>query len=105
MAFTVPGYFTTANAVAMQARSVASRHAKQIPATDRYQARRLARVREQLDRVDAMLLTEEDPQRLDRLAAASMRLSDQEFALANRPKPANARPTQSRPAARPEPLE
>ena len=39
-----------------------------------------------------MIATEDDPQRLDRLAAASMRLSDQEFALSNRPKPGNRRP-------------
>jgi len=39
-----------------------------------------------------MIEEEDDPQRLDRLAAASMRLSDQEFALSNRPKPGNRRP-------------
>jgi len=66
--------------------------------TDPFTARRLARVRQQLERVDKMLLTETDPAKLDRLAAASMRLSDQEFALANRPKPGQLRPTaQSKP--------
>lgn len=66
---------------------------------------RLARVREQLARIDAMLLDETDPAKLDRLAAASMRLSDQEFALANRPKPAQARVTQTRlQSAKPKPV-
>jgi len=59
---------------------------------DDFIAQRLVRVRKQLDRIDAMIEEEDDPQRLDRLAAASMRLSDQEFALSNRPKPGNRRP-------------
>lgn len=84
----------------MGKRSGAARRAKAngsrtpfVSGSERYQVRRLARVREQLDRIDKMLMAETDPQRLDRLAAASMRLSDQEFALANRPKPAQARVT------------
>jgi hypothetical protein len=59
---------------------------------DSYVALRLVRVRAQLDRIDRMIQEEKDPQKLDRLAAASMRLSDQEFALAGRPKPGNRRP-------------
>ena len=59
---------------------------------DAFLTARLLRVRRQLERIDAMIATEDDPQRLDRLAAASMRLSDQEFALSNRPKPGNRRP-------------
>jgi hypothetical protein len=57
-----------------------------------YALLRLARVREQLNRIDRMIATETDPQKLDRLAAATMRLSDQEFALAGRPKPGNRKP-------------
>ena len=58
---------------------------------------RLACVRAQLKLLDKAIqaeLTGEEPdgQRVDRLAAASMRLSDQEFALSNRPKPGNRRP-------------
>ena len=44
-----------------------------------------------------MLEAEDDPQRMDRLAAASMRLSDQEFALSGRPKPGNRRPGPDKP--------
>ena len=64
----------------------------QEPIADDFTNQRLLRVRLQLERIDAMIATEDDPQRLDRLAAASMRLSDQEFALSNRPKPGNRRP-------------
>ncbi|MEI8375270.1 MAG: hypothetical protein WCJ35_20810 [Planctomycetota bacterium] len=65
---------------------------------DDFTAQRLARVRKQLALVDSALEEEAakgakaDGQRVDRLAAASMRLSDQEFALSNRPKPGNRRP-------------
>jgi hypothetical protein len=60
-------------------------------------AARLLCVRAQLKLLDAAIqseLTSKEPdgQRVDRLAAASMRLSDQEFALSNRPKPGNRRP-------------
>ena len=64
---------------------------------DLFTARRLSRVRRQLRRIDAMLMHETDPAKLDRLAAASMRLSDQEFALANRPKPGQRRPGPEQP--------
>ena len=64
---------------------------------DEFIAGRLACVRAQLKLIDAAIqaeLTGKEPdgQRVDRLAAASMRLSDQEFALSNRPKPGNRRP-------------
>lgn len=78
--------------------------------SSQYQLRRLARARKQLDMIDARLEQELgrsdlDAQLIDRLAAASMRLSDQEFALANRPKPAQARvqPQAQRRPARPAP--
>ena len=57
---------------------------------------RLERVRLQLDRVDAMMLTEDDPQRLDRLASAQMRLSEQERILAGRPLPGSRKPAPDR---------
>ena len=60
-----------------------------------YSAVRLSRVRQQLDRVDMMLLAEKDPQKLERLASASIKLSDQEFALAGRFKPGNLKPSVS----------
>lgn len=53
---------------------------------------RLDRVRAQLDRVDAMMLTEDDPAKLDRLASAQARLSEQERILAGRPLPGSFRP-------------
>lgn len=72
-----------------------------------YQAKRLGRVRLQLDRLDEMLMTESDPGKLDRLASAQTRLSEQERTLSNRPLPGTLRPQRpskrSREAA-PEPL-
>ena len=70
------------------------------PQRDEFQARRLKRVREQLDRVDDLMISEDDPKRLKELADASARLSDQEFKLAGRPSPGSRRPAQERtPAA------
>jgi len=57
-----------------------------------YVEKRLVRVRRQLDRIDEMLMEESDPQKLDRLAAASMRLAEQERILAGRPLPGSRRP-------------
>jgi hypothetical protein len=67
------------------------------PVADPFIARRLMRVRAQLDLIDAAIQQEAskgkpDGQRLDRLAAASFKLNDQEFALAGRPKPGQRRP-------------
>ena len=60
---------------------------------------RLSRVREQLDRIDGMLRTETDPVKLDRLAAASSRLEEQERRLSQRSLPATLRaePVRTRP--------
>lgn len=63
------------------------------PSQDTYVERRLACVRAQLGRIDAMLLQETDPQRLDRLAAACARLSEVERQLAGRPAPGAYRPS------------
>lgn len=63
---------------------------------DQYVQQRLACVREQIKRLDNMLLQEVDPQRLDRLAAASARLSEIERQLAGRPGPGQFRPTAPR---------
>jgi hypothetical protein len=65
---------------------------KPLPALDGYSEKRLMRVRKQLDTIDAMLLGETDPQRMDRLAAASARLCEQERQLAGRPLPGSYRP-------------
>lgn len=76
---------------------------------DSFTANRLTRIRKQLIALDDAIEQElnkpagadgvkplPDAQRIDRLAAASMRLSDQEFALANRPKPGQLRPVAQR---------
>lgn len=65
--------------------------------TEPFTAKRLMRVRRQLNMIDRMIENESDPQKIDRLASASMRLSDQEFALSGRPKPG---PTKSLPPRR-----
>lgn len=59
---------------------------------DMFTEERLARVREMIDKLDKMLLDEDDPQALSWLATASSRLADQEFDYAGRPKPGNRRP-------------
>jgi hypothetical protein len=63
---------------------------------DSYAERRLSRVRMQLDRVDEMVMKEKDPQKLDRLASAQARLSEQERVLAGRPLPGAFRPVPQR---------
>lgn len=66
------------------------------PDLPEYQKKRLMRVREQLDRIDDLLLSEDDPAKLDRLAAASMRLAEQERILAGRPLPGSLKPQAAR---------
>jgi hypothetical protein len=57
-----------------------------------YVASRLVRVREQLNRLDSIMAKETDPQRLDRLASAQSKLSEQERILDGRPLPGQRRP-------------
>lgn len=52
-----------------------------------YRTKRLSRVRKQLDLVDGMIEQEIDPSKLDRLASAQSRLSEQERQLSNRSLP------------------
>lgn len=68
---------------------------------DSFVAARLARVRKQLDLVDSLLEKEKDPQKLDRLASASMRLSEQERFYANRPAPGARKPSAERVVLKP----
>ena len=63
---------------------------------DRFLMQRLMHVREQLSRLDAMLMEEMDPQKLDRLASASSKLSTVERELAGRPSPGAYRPSTPR---------
>jgi len=72
-----------------------SRDALAIAAND-YPAERLSRVREQLDRLDAILLAEKNAQTLDRLASARLRPSEQERIRARRPLPGSRKPPQER---------
>jgi hypothetical protein len=64
---------------------------------DTYVSGRLATVRAQLARLDAQMLEVRDPDAAGKLATAIARLTDVEFALANRPKPANVKPEAARP--------
>ena len=63
-----------------------------LPRDDSYVERRLARVRDQLQRLDGFLGEEEDPQKIDRLASAIARMSELERQLAGRPLPGSRRP-------------
>jgi len=70
--------------------------AEAIPASfPDYTAKRLFRVRKQLDRLDEMMAEEDDPQRIDKLASAQARLAEQERLLAGRPLPGSHRPRQA----------
>lgn len=66
-----------------------------------YTLERLIRVRKQLDRIDEMMMAESDPQRLDRLASAQARLSEQERTLDGRPLPGSMRPSKATSTRRP----
>lgn len=63
---------------------------------DDFNASRLVRVREQLEKLDAMIEKETDAQKLDRLASAQSRLSEQERILDGRPLPGSRRPSSER---------
>lgn len=59
--------------------------------------KRIARVRGMLDKLDTLMEKERDPQKLDRLASAQMRLSEQERIMSGRPLPGSRRPIKERP--------
>lgn len=65
----------------------------QEPALDAFTRLRLERVRKQLEKIDEMIEEETDPARLDRLAAAASRLSEQERRYAGRSLPPTVRAT------------
>lgn len=118
-----PHLFTNANAKEMAARGNAAKALAKmqreellakanaiasVQPDDIYKNQRLARVRKQLERIDAMMEKEREPQKLDRLASAQARLSAQEFALAGRPMPGSRRPGREKPKGEPrlfEPVE
>jgi hypothetical protein len=70
------------------------RVAETVIARDDFAEKRLARVRKQLARVDDELekCSLSDSKRVKELGELQKRLSDQEFALANRPFPGNRKP-------------
>jgi hypothetical protein len=89
-------------AQAQRAAKVAAIPLQAGPATDVYVASRLVRVREMLNRLDSMMTKESDPQRLDRLASAQSKLSEQERILDGRPLPGQRRPAPEPARRRPE---
>lgn len=101
----VAARFTSANAREMAAKGHAARRERieqlrkaaepDRNADESYKAQRLARVRKQLDRIDSLMEKEIDPQKLDRLASAQARLSEQERILAGRPLPGSHRPSRN----------
>lgn len=68
---------------------------------------RLLRIRKQQDRIDEMLLSEDDAGKLDRLASAAIRLNEQERQLSNRSLPPTLKASEVKPrrakASDPEP--
>ncbi len=99
-----PGTFTAETARLAALKSAQVRQAKAsaepepfltapIPAqADDYLAKRLSRVRGQIERLSVLLDEEDEPQKLDRLSAALDRLSKLEFAYSNRPMPGTWKP-------------
>ncbi len=81
---------------------------KVLATDDTYQAKRLARVRLQLDRLSDMLDKEQDPRLIDRLTAAIDRLGKHEQFLSGRPGPGtlkpSSKPAKSRRELAPQPL-
>jgi hypothetical protein len=65
-------------------------------AEDGYLAHRLQRVRLQIDRLDDLIDASSDPGEIDRLAAASTRLAEQERLLDGRALPGSLRPSAPR---------
>jgi len=94
--------FTSANAAQMALRRAELQRQRRNSATlalvhnealNDFNTTRLLRVREQLTKLDAMIEAEKDAQKLDRLASASSKLSEQERILDGRPLPGSRRPT------------
>ena len=81
-----------------------ARAASATASEDDYPRKRLACVRAQLALIDARMLTERDPQALDRLASAQSRLAVQEQNLAGRPLPGSRRPGRERAPQRTAPI-
>ena len=101
-------YITKENAAELQKLSVAARlspftegdeTANEAKEAERFRVARLARVRNQIVRLDRQLAGESDPARLDRLVSALNRLQDAEGWLANRAKPGNLKPVAPRKSA------
>jgi hypothetical protein len=70
--------------------------AKEPQEADKFRLTRLAIVRAQLNKIDKMLNDELDPQKLDKLASCTMRLSEQERILSRTTLPGTDRPRNTR---------
>ena len=83
--------------------TTASSDATRLPITDEFTAKRLIRVRKQLERLDDMLEAEQDTKRIKELSDATTRLAEQERQLSGRPLPGTLRPDKpkSKPAQLP----
>ena len=117
----MPGFFTAANAAQYARKSHAPESARfrkpppEAPALppeqpvsnpaallDEFAARRLMRVREQLQRLDDLAAQATDSKVLKELADATTRLAEQERILAGRPLPGSRRPAAEPKRGRPE---
>lgn len=102
-----PTVFTKENARAMAARAAEAKKLKSSPpptllplqpddpATnnlDPFTLKRLATVRAQMAKLDALIESETDPQKLDRLASAAAKFGELERQYAGRPLPGSYRP-------------
>lgn len=74
--------------------------AEEAQITSPFQRTRLSRVRAQLNRLDRLMMEEQDPAKLDRIASAMSRLSEIERQLAGRPMPGSLRPRSERQSKR-----
>ena len=105
------GFFTAENAAKYAALAHAARRQQAIAATnpepvvipqqiappaDNFITRKLARVREQIERVEALLDDADEPQAVDRFCNALTRLYELERILSGRPLPGSRRPAQER---------
>ncbi len=110
--------FTTANAAEMARKALAARALNRLKpvqaqidnpqttlpvasnAADVYLAKRLLRVRAQIELLNKLLESEGDANKIDRLVSAIYRLTELERVIANRPLPGSLRPS-SKPTRQP----
>lgn len=89
-------YSAKGHAARWQNRPVLTDVAVALAEHDRYLARRIARARRQLDRLDQMMETEADLDKLERVSAAQQRVWTQYRELTGLPSPGQRRPGRER---------